>query len=80
MFSDYLMKTRTRNHGSGCCGVEFRMAHELSNHAILTSLEGKSYMIEDSASPVNNLQDEMLGCVVFRDGHSKIKARKKSNT
>lgn|GEM_PF-351255 len=51
--------------------------HELSNHAILTSLEGKSYMIEDSASPVKNLQNEMLGVVlVFRDATQKLKQRR----
>lgn len=43
-------------------------SHELSNHAMLTSLDGSTYLLEDSASPVKNRQNEMLGVVlVFRD-------------
>ena len=52
-------------------------AHELSNHAKLTSLNGKVYMIEDSASPVKNSQNEMLGVVlVFRDATQKLIQRR----
>jgi diguanylate cyclase (GGDEF)-like protein/PAS domain S-box-containing protein len=51
--------------------------HELSNHAILTSKDGNVYMLEDSASPVKNLQNEMLGVVlVFRDSTQKQKQRR----
>jgi len=53
------------------------ITHELSNHALLTSLDGKVYMIEDSASPVKNSQNEMLGVVlVFRDATQKLKQRR----
>lgn len=51
--------------------------HELSNHAILTSKDGEVYLIEDSASPVKNMQNEMLGVVlVFRDATQKRKQRR----
>ncbi|NCB41416.1 MAG: transporter substrate-binding domain-containing protein [Clostridia bacterium] len=53
------------------------MVHELSNHAILTSKDGKVYILEDSASPIKNLQNEMLGAVlVFRDATQKQKQRR----
>lgn len=53
------------------------ITHELSNHAILTSKNGRVYMLEDSASPVKNLQNEMLGVVlVFRDATQKQQQRR----
>ena len=53
------------------------ITHELSNHAILTSKDGTIYMLEDSASPVKNLQNEMIGVVlVFRDVTQKQKQRR----
>lgn len=53
------------------------MAHDLSNHAILTAKDGSCYMLEDSASPVKNRQNEMLGVVlVFRDVTQKRKQRR----
>lgn len=43
-------------------------AYELSNHAVLTARDGQSYLLEDSAAPVTNHQNEMIGVVlVFRD-------------
>ncbi len=51
--------------------------HELSDYAILTSKNGRVYMIEDSASPVKNIQNEILGVVlVFRDATQKQKQRR----
>ncbi|MHC1694726.1 MAG: transporter substrate-binding domain-containing protein [Eubacteriales bacterium] len=53
------------------------ITHELSNHAILTSKDGRVYMLEDSASPIKNLENEMLGVVlVFRDVTQKRNQRK----
>ncbi len=53
------------------------IAHQLSNYAVLTSKDGKVYMLEDSASPVKNLQNEMMGVVlVFRDATQKKKQRR----
>jgi diguanylate cyclase (GGDEF)-like protein/PAS domain S-box-containing protein len=51
--------------------------YELSNHAMLTSKNGKVYLLEDSASPIKNLQNEMLGVVlVFRDSTQKQKQKR----
>lgn len=51
--------------------------YEMSNHAILTSKDGTEYILEDSASPVKNAQNEMLGVVlVFRDATQKQKQRR----
>jgi len=48
--------------------------HELHNNAMLTSKDGMVYMLEDSASPVKNAHNEMLGVVlVFRDVTEKKK-------
>ena len=53
------------------------ISHELSNHAMLTSKDGRTYIIEDSASPVKNLNNEMIGVVlVFRDTTQKHNQRK----
>ncbi len=53
------------------------ITHELSNHAVLTSLNGSAYLIEDSASPIKNSQGEMSGVVlVFRDATQKMTQRK----
>ncbi len=53
------------------------ISHDLSNHATLTSKDGRVYMIEDSASPIKNLQNEILGVVlVFRDATQKQKNRR----
>ncbi|MDF1618443.1 HD domain-containing phosphohydrolase [Petrocella sp. FN5] len=53
------------------------ISHELSNHAVLTSKNGNVYMLEDSAAPIKNLQNEMLGVVlVFRDATQKHKQRR----
>lgn len=53
------------------------ITHELSNHAMLTSKDGTVYMLEDSAAPVKNLHNEMLGVVlVFRDVTQKQKQRR----
>ncbi len=51
--------------------------HELANPVILSSKDGRNYVIEDSASPVTNLNNEMLGVVlVFRDTTQKQKQRR----
>ena len=48
--------------------------HDLSNHAILTSLDGRQFILEDSAAPVKNEKNEMLGVVlVFRDSTQRNK-------
>jgi diguanylate cyclase (GGDEF)-like protein/PAS domain S-box-containing protein len=53
------------------------ITHELSNHAMLTSKDGTSFMLEDSASPIMNLHNQMLGVVlVFRDVTQKQKQRR----
>lgn len=53
------------------------ISHDLSNHATLTSKDGRVYMIEDRASPIKNLQNEILGVVlVFRDATQKQKNRR----
>jgi diguanylate cyclase (GGDEF)-like protein/PAS domain S-box-containing protein len=50
------------------------ISHDLSNHAILTSIDGKQFILEDSASPIKNEKNEMLGVVlVFRDSTQKHK-------
>ena len=50
------------------------ISHDLINHAILTSIDGKQFVLEDSASPVKNEKNEMLGVVlVFRDSTQKHK-------
>lgn len=53
------------------------ISHELSNHAMLTSNDGRVYMIEDSASPIKNLHNEIIGVVlVFRDATQKQENRR----
>lgn len=53
------------------------ISHELSNHAMLTSKDGTAFMLEDSASPIMNLHNQMLGVVlVFRDVTQKHKQRR----
>jgi len=53
------------------------VSYEMSSHAILTSKDGKLHMIEDSASPVRNSRNEVLGVVlVFRDVTLKQKQRR----
>jgi len=53
------------------------LSHELSNHAVLTSKKGSVYMLEDSAAPIKNIHNEMLGVVlVFRDATQKHKQRR----
>lgn len=53
------------------------VSHELSNHAVLTSKDGSVYMLEDSAAPIKNIHNEMLGVVlVFRDATQKQKQRR----
>lgn len=48
--------------------LKFGINYELGNHAILTSKDGQFYMLEDSASPIKNQHNQMLGVVlVFRD-------------
>jgi diguanylate cyclase (GGDEF)-like protein/PAS domain S-box-containing protein len=50
--------------------------HELSSHTVLTSRDGDVYLLEDSASPIRNAQDEMMGVVlVFRDATQKQKQK-----
>jgi diguanylate cyclase (GGDEF)-like protein/PAS domain S-box-containing protein len=51
--------------------------HELSSHTILTSRDDTVYLLEDSASPIRNTQDQMIGVVlVFRDATQKQKQKK----
>lgn len=53
------------------------ITHDLSKHTILTSKNGIVYLIEDSASPIKNMHNEMLGVVmVFRDSTQKQKQRR----
>jgi len=44
------------------------IGHELDSHAVLTSKRNEMFIIEDSAAPIKNMQNEMIGVVlVFRD-------------
>lgn len=53
------------------------VTHELSNHAMLSSLDGSTYLLEESASPIKNPNQEILGVVlVFRDVTQKLKQRR----
>lgn len=46
----------------------------LANHTVLISKNGKEYHIADSAAPIKNIKDEIIGVVlVFRDVTEKIK-------
>jgi len=57
--------------------LKSEITHELSNHAMLTSKDGTVYLLEDSAAPVKNLQNVMLGVVlVFRDATQKEQQRR----
>jgi len=57
--------------------LESGMDHELSSNMVLTSRDGQVYLLEDSASPVRNAQDEMIGVVlVFRDATQKQKQKR----
>ncbi|MEL7568386.1 MAG: GAF domain-containing protein, partial [Dehalobacterium sp.] len=51
---------------------------ELGNHAMLTSRNGKKYYLEDSAAPIKDDQDHIIGVVlVFRDVTEKKEQREK---
>lgn len=51
---------------------------ELGNHAMLTSRNGASYYLEDSAAPIRDEQGNAVGVVlVFRDVTDKKEQRKK---
>ncbi len=51
---------------------------ELGNHAMLTSRQGASYYLEDSAAPIRDEQGNAVGVVlVFRDVTDKKEQRKK---
>jgi len=51
--------------------------HELSSHTVLTSKDGKIYLLEDSAAPIKNAQNQMIGVVlVFRDATQKQKQKR----
>lgn len=51
---------------------------ELGNHAILTSRYGEQYYLEDSAAPIKNDKEDILGVIlVFRDITDKREQRKK---
>lgn len=53
------------------------LPYELSNHAVLTARDGQAYLLEDSAAPVKNRQNEMTGVVlVFRDVTQKRTQRR----
>ena len=40
----------------------------LANHTVLVRLDGREFAIEDSAAPIRNLQDDVVGVVlVFHD-------------
>jgi diguanylate cyclase (GGDEF)-like protein/PAS domain S-box-containing protein/putative nucleotidyltransferase with HDIG domain len=51
---------------------------ELGNHAILTSRYGEQYYLEDSAAPIKNDKEDILGVIlVFRDVTDKREQRRK---
>jgi len=51
--------------------------HEMDSHTTLTSKDGSVYLLEDSASPIKDAQNEILGMVlVFRDVTQKRKQKR----
>lgn len=58
--------------------LETNMIQELGNHAVLTSKDGTTYYIEDSAAPIRDETGGTQGVVlVFRDVTDKKEQRKK---
>jgi diguanylate cyclase len=52
--------------------IKSKMPHDLANHTILISRDGKENLIEDSVAPILNVNNEVEGVViVFRDFSEK---------
>ena len=57
--------------------LESGIGQELSSNTLMTSKDGRVYLLEDSASPIKNAKDEMIGVVlVFRDATQEKKQKR----
>jgi diguanylate cyclase len=65
-----IMSEYTRRNDEDIIEKVFRTKsiHNLANHTILVMKDGKENLIEDSAAPIFNIQNDLIGVViVFRD-------------